>query len=271
MQGGKVQILEALKQKLAVLERRPVLSGGEIAKANIRLLATPPGHVHEVFADSLVEAGAALGFALGQASGLIEPARPGLLILQLRADTQELGLPYGLGLGAFGFDGEEVVLIRAETIVELLWAMEEAIACRAVAAVVADIAHPHKALDFTASRRLVLRAGASGASVYLVRYGTGREASAAKFRWRVAPRASRAPPFDSKAPGRPRWAVTLEKGSLGKRRKAAPDGEVFLVDWTENGFVLADEFGRDRAGTQGVAALSRAAPAALGDRLPQTG
>ena len=57
----------------------------------------------------------------------------------------------------------------------------------------------------------------------------------------------------------------------GKRRKAAPDGEVFLVDWTENGFVLADEFGRDRAGAQGVAALSRAQPAALGDRLPQTG
>lgn len=269
MQGNIGSTLETLRDRIAALETHPVFAGEESVLSG-GSLATPRGAVHEVFADSLVDSGGALGFALGQARRFLDSGRPGLLILQLKADTQELGLPYGLGFGTFGLDPDAVVLIRVETIAELLWAIEEAIACRAVGAVVADIAWPHKALDFTASRRLALRAAASGASVFLVRYGTGREASAAKYRWHIAPRTSRSPPFDSRAPGVPRWAVTLEKGSLGRRRRAGAEGEIYLVDWTEDGFVLADN-GRDRTGAQGVAALSRAAPAALGDRLPETG
>jgi protein ImuA len=267
---GRVKTLEALKQQVAALETRPALAEAESFPAE-GLLATPRGAVHEVFAPSLVDAGAALGFALGQARRMLVPERPGLLILQLKSDTQETGLLYGVGLKTFGLDAQAIVLIRTDTIVELLWAMEEAIACRAVAAVVADIAYPSKALDFTASRRLALRAAASGCTVFLVRYAGGREASAARFRWKIVPHLSRSPPFDSRAPGSPRWQVTLEKGRLTGRRSATPDGEVFLVDWTENGFALADDNSRHGAGAQDVAALSRAASAALGDRLSQAG
>jgi protein ImuA len=267
---GKVQTLEALKQQVAALETRSALREAE-SFPSAGLLATPRGAVHEVFADGLVDTGAALGFALGQARRMLVPERPGLLILQLKSDAQETGLAYGMGLKAFGLDAEAIVLIRTDTIVELLWAMEEAIACRAVAAVVADIAYPHKALDFTASRRLAMRAAASGTTVLVVRYARDREASAARFRWKIVPHLSRSPPFDTRAPGPPRWQVTLEKGRLAGRRSATPDGEVFLVDWTENGFALANDENRSGAGPQGVAALSRAAPAALGDRLSQTG
>ena len=271
MLGSKVQTLEALKQKVAAFESRPLLAGGEAQPASDGLLATPPGYVHEIFADSLVNAGAALGFGLAQARGMLKVERPGLLILQLKTDTQELGAPYAPGFKTFGLENQAIVLIRTETIVELLWAMEEAIACRAIAAVVADIAYPHKALDFTASRRLALRTAASGASVFIVRYATEREASAARYRWRVAPQSSQPLPFDDKAPGPPRWQVTLEKGSLDMRRKANPQGDSFVVDWTENGFALADFDSRDHTGTPAVAALSHAAPAALGNRLSQAG
>jgi protein ImuA len=266
---GRVQTLEALKQQVAALEARPALAEAEILSAG--LLETPRGTVHEVFADSLVDAAAALGFALGQARRMLAPERPGLLILQLKSDAQEVGLPYGIGLKTFGLEAEAIVIIRTDTIVELLWAMEEAIACRAVAAVVADIAYPHKALDFTASRRLALRAAASGCTVFLVRYARDREASAARFRWKIVPHLSRSPPFDNRASGQPRFAVTLEKGRLAGRRPTTPDGEVYLVDWTENGFALANDDNRYGAGPQGVAALSRAAPATLGDRLSQAG
>lgn len=271
MTGGRVQTIEALKLQVAALENHPVLTEAEDGSASAGSLATPRGVVQEVFADSLVNAGAALGFALGQARGLLKPSRPGLLILQLKSDTQEIGLPYGLGLRQFGLDAEAIVLIRTDSIVELLWAMEEAIACRAVAVVVADIATPHKALDFTASRRLALRTAASGATAFLVRYGRDREASAAKFRWRVEPAQSRAPRFDSRAPGPPRWRVALEKGNLGRRRSRSEEGQVFLVDWTANGFVMADDFSRDGAGAESIAPLSRAASAALGNRLSETG
>ena len=271
MLGDRTATLETLRQKITALETNPVLREVDALSADPGLLATPRGSVHEVFADTLMESGAALGFALAQAKSLLEPGRPAILFLQLQSDALEMGLPYGLGLRSFGLDPDRVVLVRPQTIVELLWAIEEAVACRAVAAVVADIVHPHKALDFTASRRLSLRTAASGANVYLVRYARDREASAARFRWKITPQLSRSPPFDDRAPGPPRWRVRLEKGSLGRRRKAAPESDGFLVDWTDNGFVLADIDGREDAGTARVAALSDAPPAALGDRLSEAG
>ncbi len=270
MQGNRAETIEALKERVAAFETKPVLADDTDSDVPPTLLATPRGYLHEVFADTLTNTGAAFGFALAQAKSMLAPARPGLLILQLKSDTQEVGLPYALGFKTFGLETSAFVLIRTDTITELLWAMEEAIACRAVGAVVADIAYPHKALDFTASRRLALRTAASGGSVFLVRYARDREATAARYRWRVEPQLSRPHPFDNRAPGPPRWRLTLEKGSLG-RRKASPQGEHYLVDWTENGLVLADIGGRDSARAPAVAALSHAAPAALGNRLPQTG
>ena len=63
--------------------------------------------------------------------------------------------------------------LPARTTVELLWAVEEAIACKAVAAVIADVGHEAKVLDFTATRRLSLRSSSGGSSVFLIRYGRG--------------------------------------------------------------------------------------------------
>lgn len=268
---GKAQTLEALKQQVAALETGPLIRDADTRPAAEGLLATPRGVLHEVFADSLADAGAALGFALAQARRMLAPERPGLLILGLKSDAQELGLPYGLGLGSFGLDTEAIVLIRTETIAELLWAIEEAVACRAVGAIVADIAYPHKALDFTASRRLALRCTASGGTVFVVRYARGREASAARYRWHIAPRLSRSPPYDDRAPGPPRWQVTLEKGSLSQSRRGSPHSDAYLVDWTEDGFVPADGGSRSDPGVSRPAALPHRAPAALGDRLPETG
>ena len=64
--------------------------------------------------------------------------------MQLIRDSQDIGVPYAAGLTGFGIDPETIVLCRPETMVELLWAVEEAIACRAVAAVIADVGHEAK-------------------------------------------------------------------------------------------------------------------------------
>ena len=272
MLGNKSAALDTLRQQITAIETNPALREAEAPAMPGGFLAAPRGSLHEVFADSLIGAGPALGFAFAQAKSLLDPARPAVLYLQLQSDALETGLPYGLGLKRFGLPAEQVVFVRPQTIIELLWAVEEAVACKAVAAVVADIGHAHKALDFTASRRMSLRTAASGASVFLVRYARDREASAAKFRWKIIPELSRSPPFDERAPGPPRWRVVLEKGSLGKRRKAAPDGEEYLVDWSENGFVLADIESRNGvAAVPRRPALSHAASAALGDRLSEAG
>jgi len=271
MLGSRAASLETLRQQITAIETGPAFRASGDAVVSTGLLATPRGSLHEVFTDTLINTGAALGFAFAQAKSLLAPGRQGILYLQLQSDALETGFPYEVGFKDFGLTAQQVVFVRPQTIIELLWAIEEAIACSAVAAVVADVVHAHKALDFTASRRMSLRAAASGASVLFVRYARDREASAARFRWKIVPELSGSPPFDERAPGPPRWRVLLEKGSLGQHRKVAPGGEEYLVDWSENGFVLADIESRRAvaAGSPRRAPLSHAASAALGDRLSE--
>lgn len=274
MLGNKREKMEALRARIEQIEQRPVLAQGAALLQQRKgqdLLSAPGGLVHEIFADERRNCGAALGFALAQARGLLSAERPAILCMQLMREVQDMGLPYGAGLKAFGVDPANVVLTRTENIVEFLWAVEEAVSCRAVAGVIADIGSQPRALDFTASRRLSLRAESAGTSVFLIRYGKEREASAARLRWRVSPAISPIAAFDARAPGGPRWRVQLEKGRLGPaaRRAGALD---LVLDWTENGFVMVNSGTAEaRAALTGSAPLPRAVPAALGDRLPQAG
>jgi protein ImuA len=268
MQGVMAAKIEALRAHIAALEKRPALAqnaAGINPAAAHGLLVAPAGSQHEIFSDERRNTGAAMGFALGMAAGLLTHRRPAVLVMQLIRESHDMGLPYGAGLASFGIDPDAVILTRTETVAEFLWAIEEALSCASVAAVLADIAGDHKELDFTTSRRLTLRAQDAGTSVFLSRYGRGREASAARFRWHVMPVPSGSPPFDARAPGQPRFAVTLEKGRLA----GFSADQSLLMDWTANGFALV-ESNRDRdRRTQRAAPLSGALPATLGDRLSQ--
>lgn len=266
MQGpARNATLLDLRERIANIENRPGFSTGlGLRQASGEgFLQAPRGLLHEVFADEMTASGAVLGFALGQARSFLDERRPALLHLQLQREGQEMGVPYAAGFPAFGIPPENVVLIRPENPAELLWAAEEALACRAVGAVIVDIAGDPKALDFTASRRLSLRAQAAETSILLLRYARWREASAAQLRWQLSPAASGTEVFDPRAPGEFRWRVRLEKGFAEGRR----DGE-WVVSWTENGFAAVD-IGK-RGGTARTAAFPRPLPAALGDRLPKT-
>ena len=245
--------LDALRQKIAALEKRPALAEGaallaqqvgQIAAANDTrpdlhdLLAAPPGVLHEVFADEQQQSTLALGFALGMARRLIGE-RKAVLYLQLAEKTQELGLPYAIGVQQFGIDPDMMIIGRVGDVTELLWAMEEAISCRAVAGVIADVIGNPRALDFTASRRLSLRASATGTSAFILRYGLGREASASKLRWHVSPAVSAEQFYDPLAPGPPRFVVEIEKKRLGSKMQRA-EGMRLTLDWTEDGFISAE-------------------------------
>ncbi|WP_338721390.1 hypothetical protein [Devosia sp. XK-2] len=263
---NRQQRLVALRDIIADIERKPAL-----AEARTQSVAAPEagfprfsgGLVQEVFTDAVRNGGASLGFALGQAGTLLTEKRVAVLYLQLERDAQFFGLPYGPGLLSFGFDPSRLMIVRAKEMKELLWVAEEALACRAVAGIVADIGGVPEALDFTASRRLSLRAAENGASLFLLRYGTRREASAAHLRWCLTPQRSGRKPFDERAPGAARWSVTLEKGlSLIQQTR-------FLLEWTANGFAtLPAEPGREsRHGT----ALPLALSSRLADGLSQAG
>lgn len=279
MRGLANAELDALRLKIAALENRPAfadtattprrqLVGANDTRPRLEeLLAIPQGVLHEVFTDEQRNGTAALGFALGLARGLIGGGRQAILYLQLVDEAQEMGVPYALGFSTFGIDPDKLILARAASLTELLWAIEEAIACRAVAGVVADVLGHPKALDFTASRRLSLRSSAGGSSVFLIRYGREREASAAKLRWRVMPEPSAGQAFDPQAPGPPRYLVEIEKRQLSGRLKRIENLRLTL-DWTENGFVSAQDTDRNAAFDPAAPEPRPVAPA-LGHRLSQ--
>lgn len=277
MRRLETSTLEMLRSRIAMLEKRPLLGArpedaGERPEGSgiLDLVAAPGGLQHEIFTDELRNGSAALGFTLGLARPLLSPARPAILYLQLARDSQELGVPYALGFGRFGIGPEKIILGRTATLTELLWATEEALACEAIAGVIADLPGNHEDIDFTVSRRLSLRATAAGTSVFLLRYGTGREASAAKLRWHVVPALSGGMEFDPQAPGPARFAVTLEKSRLGAKAQRL-EGRRFLLDWVEHGFVVLER-GRTTARTvQRRTPPSGALSAALGHGLYQAG
>ncbi len=292
------RIIADLRLSIEGIEKRPRLVGRRGAR-DMAARSVPQvgaGSLNEVIADTTRDAGAALGFCLFEAQGLVTAVRQAVIFLQMRAAAQEIGLPYGPGLSAFGFDPAALALVRVDTVTEMLWAMEEAAGCRNVAAVIGDFARDHKRLDFTASRRLSLRAEAFGVTPFVLHYGGDRVASAAPFRWHVAALPSAEAAFDARAPGAPRYRVTLEKGggwfgSGGAAERNALGQDFWLLKWTENGLVADGTFPgegitgspvrernnqkditerRDGAGKSGGAALSGTCAAGLGDRLPQT-
>lgn len=266
MQGlSKQQALADLRTRIEGIEKRPLLAdAAPVSQGNEPSLFTlPKGMLHEVFTDTHRNAGAMLGFALGSARSFVSAERPAILYLQLQHETLETGFPYGVGLIGFGIDPDAVIFIRAATIIELLWAAEEALACRAVATVIADIGSDPKALDFTATRRLNLKAGESKGVLFLLRYGLGRTASAARLRWHVNPEPSGTVAFDPRSPGQSRWRVRLEKGLW----RGKPNKE-WLLDWTKNGFDSVDTSDANRV--PAATEVPRALPATLGNRLSQT-
>lgn len=261
------QRLCALRDIIADIERKPALADARqsvIEADRERFPDLAAGLFQEVFTDSARNGGASFGFALEQSKTLLTPRRPVIVYLQLVSDSQFFGLPYGPGLFGRDFDPSCLIMVRPRTMAELLWVAEEALSCRAVAGIVADIGGAPKLLDFTASRRLALRAAENGTSLFLLRYGTAREASAAHLRWHLAPLRSGRQEFDPGAPGPARWRLTLERGTTMKRPGA------WFLEWTKNGFATfpAGPHGAPRPATQKT--LPGAVPAALANGLSQT-
>jgi protein ImuA len=102
----------------------------------------------------------------------------------------ESGAPYGPGLDAFGLAPERLLTVAAAHNRDLLWAMEEALRCRAVGVVIGELRAGE--IDGVAVRRLSLAAAESGALALLLRASPPRDASTAATRWIVSAASSAA-------------------------------------------------------------------------------
>ncbi len=166
----------------------------------------------EVFADDRDGAGAAAVLAMavqaaGQTSGGARDGRP-LLWVQQRMATHEGGALSARGLAGRVPEGG-VIRVAARNAADVLWVMEEGLRCKGLAGVIGEVWGAPAVLDFTASRRLSLRAEAYGVPAFLLHLSATPRPSVACERWRVRSLASSVHPFDPQSPGEARWDMEL--------------------------------------------------------------
>ena len=181
------------------------------------------GALHEISAASESHMAAATGFALA----LREPSKAAVWIAQDLA-LLESGAPCGSGLDESGLDPERLITVAVAQPRDLLWAMEEALHCHAIGAVIGELRHEN--IDAVALRRLSLAAAGTGALALLLRAAPSNHASTAATRWVVGA----APSQPRYGPGAPRVSAQLVRNRRG------PTG-TWMLEWsdTDERFVLA--------------------------------
>lgn len=169
----------------------------------------------EVFAPAAEASGAGLALGLARAALAAAPRtaedevedRRAWLWVQDAAAIRLGGRPYRPGLPADL--RARLVHVAAAKPEDALFALEEGVRCRDLAFVVGEIAGNPRALDFTASRRLVLAAERHGIALWLIRLGAARDLGAARLRWEARAAPSAQTRWNAHAPGAPAWHAEL--------------------------------------------------------------
>ena len=171
--------------------------------ADLAPLCVAEPTLSEYFTDNAAD-GAVTAFACTQLKQIAASGKP-ILWVQDRVTQRESGKPFPAGLPA----GLRLILVTVNRAVDLLWSMEEGLHCDALGAVLGELWGDPPALDFTATKRLALRAEARAIPALLIRRGGHPNLSAARQRWRITSLPARLDPDDNRAPGTPLWQADL--------------------------------------------------------------
>jgi protein ImuA len=169
------------------------------------------GVLHEIAAPSEPALAAATGFALAVAALATRIASQPIVWIAEDMALLENGVTHATGLDVFGLAPERLIQVTAPKPRDALWALEEALRCRAVGAVMGEIRGSERGIDHVALRRLSLAAATHGAPVLLLRTAPPDEASPAATRWIVGPARSAA----AHGPGPPAFALRLVRNRRG--------------------------------------------------------
>jgi protein ImuA len=208
-------VLEQLRHRLRALEKPAVAGEPGCLPLGVDSIDAAlggglvRGALHEIAATSEAHIAASTGFALGLAA----QKQASVCWITEEMALAESGALYGGGLDLFGLAPERLLAVAVARPRDLLWAMEEALRCRAVGAVVGE--WRHGVIDAVAVRRLSLAAAESGALVLVLPAAPATDASTAATRWVVGAAPSAA---TAHGPGAPRFATQLirnRRGPLG--------------------------------------------------------
>ena len=164
----------------------------------------PVGAVHEFLTDKPEDVAATSGFIAGLLSSLAGNKGATLWISPSR-------LLFPPALKSFGMRPDHIIFIDVKKEKEVLWAMEEALKCHALSAVIGEL----RDLDFTASRRLQLAVEQSDVTGFIIRKNPRRvNATACVSRWKISSLPGEAEDFPGV--GFPTWKVELLRIRNGK-------------------------------------------------------
>jgi protein ImuA len=194
-----------------------------------------PGHLIELRAQRLQQSGSVMGVGLGLALMAAEEDRGQRRRLLFVADPhvmRETGLAYAPGLGDFGLPSLGLVHALPRRIEDALWLAEAALASRAFSAVLLEVHGNPKKFGLTESRRLSLKARATGGRLIILRQGGEEEASSALLRL-----------FVQSAPAAARHLTdgTLLGGSIGSpifrilvEKSRMPGSPELILEWNSD-------------------------------------
>lgn len=194
-----------------------------------------PGHLIELRAERLQQSGSVMAVGLGLALMAAQEdskKRKRLLFVADPHVVREAGLAYAPGLGDFGLPPQELVHALPRRIEDALWLAEAALSSRAFSAVLLEVHGNPKKFGLTESRRLSLKARATGSRLIILRQGGEEEASSALLRLSVesAPAAARHLADGTLlggSIGSPVFRITLEKSRI-------PGSPELILEWNSD-------------------------------------
>lgn len=222
-------MLDELHQRIQALQRPPgieddpgVVAFGLTALDSVLGGGLARGALHEIAAAGEARLPAAAAFVVAMAGMASAPRQRQIVWIAEDMALTESGALYGPGLDAFGLAPERLVMVAVAQRRDLLWAMEEALRCRAVAAVIGEVRGG--AIDNVAVRRLSLAATESGALALLLRTAPADDTSTAATRWIVGAAPSAPAAHDL---GASRFAAQLVRNRRG------PAGS-WIIEWSDS-------------------------------------
>jgi protein ImuA len=208
----KTDIIARLKMDILPLGGLRAIPAGIVSDPGLGPLneAFPQGHfplgaMHEFLSNGQESRVATAGFISGLVSGLMKNGGAALWI-----GTSRTVFPPALKM--FGIEPERIIFIDLQKERDVLWAMEEALKCNGLAAVIGEMPE----LSFTISRRFQLAVEKSRVTGFILRSNPRNlNTNACVSRWKINPIPTLS---DDELPGLgfARWNVELVKIRNGK-------------------------------------------------------
>ncbi len=230
MQEAKKDIINKLRNDILLLEGFKLPEASNAGAFSLGAIEAsfpngvfPTGAIHEMICPTLEQVAVTSGFTAGLLATLMKHGGVCLWISTSRKI-------FPASLIAFNVEPDKVIFIDLRREKEVLWAVEEALKCEGIAAVIGEV----NEVSFAQSRRLQLAVENSKVTGFLLRSDLQKlNTTTCVARWQITPLPSE-PEDELPGVGFPRWQVDLLRVRNGNPGS-------WKVEWVDGRFIPIEE------------------------------